>query len=134
MFKSKVTKKNVVNSEGATVVANRINQDCTVNGDISSSTDIRIDGIITGNINSSSKIVIGTTGRVNGNIQCEDLTIEGHVEGNISISGTLYLRKTSQIGKFDVKFQKIIIEEGATVLCQLMPITDFSKSAPDGTE
>lgn len=134
MFKSKVTKKSVVNADGATVVANRINQDCKVNGDIFSSTDIRIDGVINGHISSTSKIVIGTTGQVNGNIQCEDLTVEGSVEGNISVTGTLYLRKTSQIGQFEVKFQKIIIEEGATVLCQLMPLTDISKTETNGTE
>lgn len=131
MFKSKVTKKNVVNADGATVVANRINQDCTVLGDISSQTDIRIDGKIVGNISSQSKIVIGSMGQINGNIQCEDLTVEGIIEGDITVSGTLYLRKTSQIGQYAVRFQKIIIEEGATVLCQLMPLTEVPKNESD---
>lgn len=123
MFSKKVTKSNVVNAEGATVVANRINQDCTIIGQLSSSTDIRIDGYVEGNIQSTSKIVIGATGKVKGNIECEDLTVEGIVEGDISITGTLYLRKTSFTGPFSVKFKKIIIEEGAIVECRLLPIT-----------
>lgn len=134
MFKSKVTKQNVVNADGATVVANRINQDCSVEGNISSHTDIRIDGTISGNITSTSKIVIGATGKVNGDIACEDLTVEGAVEGNISVSGTLYLRKTSEIGPFSVKFQKIIIEEGATVQCQLMPVYTAPKTDEESNE
>lgn len=121
MFRSKVTKKNVFNADGATVVANRLNQDCSVIGHIQSTTDIRIDGQVEGNINSSSKIVIGLTGNVKGNISCVDLTVEGAVDGDIDISGTLYLRKTSRIGPFSVKFQKIIIEEGAEVACNLIP-------------
>lgn len=134
MFKSKVTKRNVVNAEGATVVANRFNQDCSIVGHIQSSTDIRIDGSVEGNIQSSSKIVIGVTGKVKGDITCEDLTIEGIVEGNITITGTLYLRKTSFIGPYSVKFKKIIIEEGAVVECQLLPIQTSSIPSDDNTE
>lgn len=128
MFKSKITKKNVVNAGGATVVANRINQDCIVNGTISSVTDIRIDGTIIGDVNSQAKIVIGTTGKVTGDIQCEDLTVEGIVEGNIHVLRTLYFRKTSQVGQYVAKFQKIIIEEGATLQCQLLPLENLSNT------
>lgn len=134
MFKSKVTKRNVVNAEGATVVANRFNQDCSIIGNIQSSTDIRIDGTVEGNIQSTSKIVIGTTGKVKGDIHCEDLTVEGIVEGNITIAGTLYLRKTSFIGPYSVKFKKIIIEEGAVVECQLLPIQTTLNNSDVNTE
>jgi cytoskeletal protein CcmA (bactofilin family) len=56
------------------------------------------------------------------------LTVEGVVEGNISVSRTLYFRKTSQIGQFVAKFQKIIIEEGATLQCQLLPLENISNT------
>lgn len=128
MFKSKITKKSVVNAGGNTVVANRINQDCIIIGTINSITDIRIDGTVNGNVNSRAKIVIGPTGKITGDIQCEDLTVEGVVEGNISVSRTLYFRKTSQIGQFVAKFQKIIIEEGATLQCQLLPLENISNT------
>jgi cytoskeletal protein CcmA (bactofilin family) len=128
MFKSKITKKSVVNAGGNTVVANRINQDCIIIGKINSITDIRIDGTVNGNVKSQAKIVIGPTGKITGDIQCEDLTVEGIVEGNISVSRTLYFRKTSQIGQFVAKFQKIIIEEGATLQCQLLPLENISNT------
>lgn len=128
MFKSKITKKNVVNAGGNTVVANRINQDCIITGTINSITDIRIDGFVNGNVLSQAKIVIGPTGKVTGDIQCEDLTVEGIVEGNISVSRTLYFRKTSQVGQFVAKFQKIIIEEGANIQCQLLPLENISNT------
>ncbi|HUH73662.1 MAG TPA: polymer-forming cytoskeletal protein [Chitinophagales bacterium] len=128
MFKSKITKKNVVNAGGGTVVANRINQDCSINGTIVSTTDIRIDGTIHGSVSSEAKVVIGPTGKVIGDIQCVDLTVEGSVEGNIHVSRTLYFRKTSQIGPHLAKFQKIIIEEGATLQCQLLPLENLSNT------
>lgn len=131
MFKSKITKKNVVNAGGNTVVANRINQDCIITGTINSITDIRIDGFVNGNVFSQAKIVIGPTGKVTGDIQCEDLTVEGIVEGNISVSRTLYFRKTSQVGQFVAKFQKIIIEEGANIQCQLLPLENISNTGND---
>lgn len=133
MFKSKITKKNVVNFGGNTVVANRINQDCEIEGSITSITDIRIDGIINGNVKSQAKIVIGPTGKVNGDIYCEDLTVEGEVVGDIHVLKTLYFRKTSQVGQFVAKFQKIIIEEGATLQCQLLPLENMPKSENDNT-
>ena len=128
MFKSKITKKNVVNAGGNTVVANRINQDCIVDGPMSSVTDIRIDGTINGNVSSQAKIVIGPTGKVTGDIHCEDLTVEGVVVGNIHVLRTLYFRKTSEVGQFVAKFQKIIIEEGATLQCQLLPLENMSNT------
>lgn len=128
MFKSKITKKNVVNAGGNTVVANRINEDCIITGTITSVTDIRIDGTVDGNVTSQSKIVIGPTGKVIGEIQCVDLTVEGTVEGNIHVSRTLYFRKTSHIGQYLAKFQKIIIEEGATLQCQLLPLENVSNT------
>lgn len=121
MFSSKNSKNGSQNST-TTLVANRINKDCSVQGNIVSQTDIRIDGTIVGDVESAAKIVIGSTGNVLGQIRCEDLTVEGIVEGDIFVNKTLFLRKTSKIGQFTVRFKKIIIEEGANIQCQLLPI------------
>jgi cytoskeletal protein CcmA (bactofilin family) len=44
-----------------------------ITGDIKSNGDIRIDGSLTGNLNTKGKVVIGATGKVKGEIICKEL-------------------------------------------------------------
>jgi cytoskeletal protein CcmA (bactofilin family) len=64
----------------------------TLKGDISSQSDLRIDGTIIGNVTSSSKIVIGATGSVQGDISGNQADIVGKVKGNIKTKDLLQLR------------------------------------------
>lgn len=64
----------------------------TVKGDISSNSDLRIDGTVSGNINSTSKIVVGSTGVVEGDIAGNQADIVGKVSGNIRTKDLLQLR------------------------------------------
>jgi len=64
----------------------------TLKGDISSNSDLRIDGTITGNIYSSAKIVIGANGVVEGDISGNQADIVGKVSGNIRTKDLLQLR------------------------------------------
>ena len=64
----------------------------TVKGDISSNSDLRIDGTISGNINSTSKIIVGATGVVEGDITGNQADVVGKVSGNIRTKDLLQLR------------------------------------------
>lgn len=64
----------------------------TVKGDISSNSDIRIDGTITGNIQCSAKIIVGENGMVEGDISGNQADIVGKVNGNIKAKELLQLR------------------------------------------
>ena len=61
-------------------------------GDISSSSDLRIDGTVLGNIHSTAKIVIGSSGVVEGDISGNQADIVGKVSGNIHTKELLQLR------------------------------------------
>ena len=69
----------------------------TLKGDISSSSDLRIDGSIIGNIQSSAKIVIGSNGVVQGDISGNQADIVGKVTGNIRAKELLQLRGESVV-------------------------------------
>ena len=75
-------------SSGATLVS----AGTTVKGDISSNSDLRIDGTIIGNVSSSAKIVIGASGSVEGDISGNQADIVGKVSGNIKTKDLLQLR------------------------------------------
>lgn len=64
----------------------------TLKGDISSNSDLRIDGTIIGNIHSTAKIVIGSSGVVEGDISGNQADIVGKVSGNIRTKELLQLR------------------------------------------
>jgi cytoskeletal protein CcmA (bactofilin family) len=69
-----------------------ISSGTTLKGDISSNSDLRIDGTIIGNIHSSAKIVIGANGVVEGDISGANADIVGKVSGNIRAKDLLQLR------------------------------------------
>ena len=97
MFKNKPTTimstEKTNDSNGATLVS----AGTTLKGDISSNSDLRIDGTIIGNINSSSKIVIGASGVVEGDITGNQADIVGKVSGNIKTKDLLQLRGDSVV-------------------------------------
>ncbi|HYC40021.1 MAG TPA: polymer-forming cytoskeletal protein [Chitinophagaceae bacterium] len=64
----------------------------TVKGDISSNSDLRIDGTVNGNVHSAAKIVIGAHGVVEGDISGNQADIVGKVSGNIRTKELLQLR------------------------------------------
>ena len=76
------------NGGGATLIG----AGTTLKGDISSNTDMRIDGTVIGNIKSSAKIIIGSSGVVEGDIFGNQADIVGKVSGNIRSKELLQLR------------------------------------------
>ena len=69
-----------------------ISSGTTIKGDISSNSDLRIDGTIIGNINSNAKIVIGSSGVVEGDIHGNNADIVGKTSGTIKVKELLQLR------------------------------------------
>ena len=81
------------NGNGATLIS----AGTTLKGDISSNSDLRIDGTVIGNIQSSAKIIIGTSGVVEGDITASQTDVSGKVSGNIRAKELLQLRDESVI-------------------------------------
>lgn len=80
-------------STGATIIAGGT----VVSGDFESSNDLRIDGKVIGNIRCQSKVVIGTEGMVEGNIDGTHVDIMGKVVGSIVAPESLCLRGSAYV-------------------------------------
>ena len=96
MFNSK-TKNNMQQTSASGNGTTLISAGTSLKGDISSSSDLRIDGSIIGNIQSSAKIVIGSNGVVQGDISGNQADIVGKVTGNIRAKELLQLRGESVV-------------------------------------
>lgn len=108
MFTNKANKPN---TEPGTA-QNRVNEGTKIIGDITSTGFFRIDGTVEGNITTPSKVIIGKTGKVIGNLICENADIEGSFEGILKITGALCLKSAAHV-EGEVITGKLMIEPGA---------------------
>lgn len=99
-------------NETETPAINLINTGTEITGDVKSTGDIRIDGTLTGNLNTKGKIVIGPSGRINGEVTCKNSEVSGTVEGKLIVAQLLILKASSKIFG-DIVTSKLSIEPGA---------------------
>lgn len=93
-------------------VVNKITTGTSITGDIISNGDIRIDGILKGNLNTKGKVVVGNEGVINGEIECKNADISGKVDGKIKVSELLSLSKSAKISG-EITTNRLAIEPGA---------------------
>ena len=84
----------------------------TITGDIESTGDIRIDGILKGNLKAKAKVIIGTDGVVEGDLEGQQADIMGRVTGKIKVQDLLYLHGSSILNG-DIYAGKLQIEPTA---------------------
>ena len=109
MFTNKEEKK--VEAE-ITSSSNTIGKGTVLHGDIETHGNLRIEGKVEGNIKTKSKIVLGKSSVVIGNISAQNAEIEGSVTGKVNVSDNLILKHTSVI-KGDITTNKLIVESGS---------------------
>jgi cytoskeletal protein CcmA (bactofilin family) len=80
-------------------------------GNIESMGNIRVDGVITGNIKCKSKIVMGESALVEGNIISQNAEIAGEVKGLIEVTDLLVLKPTGIVNG-DIVANKMVVESG----------------------
>ena len=91
---------------------NRIVEGTSIEGDIRSDSNIRIDGRLKGTIHTKGRLVIGTSGVIEGEINCENADIEGVFIGKINVNQLLSLKATAKLTG-DIITSKLAIEPGA---------------------
>lgn len=93
-------------------VVNLIGVGTTISGDITSSGDIRVDGTLKGSVNTKGKVVVGTTGIVEGDVVCQNADVSGELKAKVSVSELLSLKSTAKLDG-DIITNKLAIEPGA---------------------
>ena len=91
---------------------NMIGKGTSIKGDIRSDGDFRVDGILHGSIQSNGKIVVGVSGSIEGDINCQNADISGYVKAILRVKELLSLKATSKMTG-EVYTSKLAIEPGA---------------------
>lgn len=89
-----------------------IGAEVTIHGNLSGNGDIHLDGTIEGDLTCNS-LILGSGGRINGNISAERATLGGAVDGTVSAS-TLVVERSARISG-DLSYDTVSIENGAQI-------------------
>jgi cytoskeletal protein CcmA (bactofilin family) len=106
------SKKDQKEAQEISTSSNNIGKGTIVAGTIETFGNIRIEGKVIGDITTKSKVVLGHSAYVEGNILAQNADVEGELKGNIEISEILTLKASSMING-DIKTNKLIVESGA---------------------
>jgi len=91
-----------------------IGKGTVIEGNLETVGNISVDGKLIGNIRTKSKINLGQTAEIKGNLFAQVAEISGHVEGLVEISDMLILKGTAVIDG-DIVTNKLKVEEGAVL-------------------
>jgi cytoskeletal protein CcmA (bactofilin family) len=100
------------NTSPETGSVNIIGAGTSIEGDVVSSGDIRIDGTLKGTLKTRGKLVVGPSGSVEGDVQCQNADVSGSVRGKITVTELLSLKGTAKLTG-EISTGKLAIEPGA---------------------
>lgn len=106
-----IGKKDKTAAASTSSALNVIGEGTKIVGDITSDGDLRIDGVVEGNITTKAKCVVGINSRVTGNIEARNCDISGSLNGNIKISELLLVKSSGKING-DIATAKMVVENG----------------------
>ena len=107
--------------------SNVISKETRIKGDIVAQGNIRIEGSVEGSVTSKSKIVIGESAKITGNLSSAEAEISGKVDGQVVCSDLLFLQKTAVIVG-DIITNKMVVENGAIFNGRCQMGADINKS------
>lgn len=92
----------------------RISHKSSVEGEVFSKNDFRLDGSFKGKMTCEKRVIIGKKGLFRGELNCENLIIEGGMEAEITVSQKTSINSTAKF-KGNLSTHKLEVEVGAFV-------------------
>jgi len=131
MFK-KEEKNTVTGSKNQSPSLNMISEGTTLKGTINTQNDIRIAGKTDGEVISKGKLIVTSSGLIEGGMKALDADIAGKVEGELRVSNKLILRQSAVVNG-DIYTKTLIVEEGAEMngACKMGSDANAAKKAQE---
>lgn len=113
-----------------TKISSIVGADMVVEGNIKARETVRIEGSITGNVETEGALIISATGKVKGNIKGSSIVVGGVLEGDLSSTGKTEVISTGKvIGNMRTK--SLIVDENAVFQGQCIMNTDEMLALPE---
>jgi len=88
-----------------------IGEGTRMKGDVTVEGSIQVDGEFEGAVDATDTLVVGETGKVEGDANVANAVIGGRMYGNVIASGKIELKRGSQL-LGDIKTRGLVIEDG----------------------
>ena len=89
-----------------------IGESIVIMGDLTGQEDITINGTLEGDINfRENNIYIGETGRVNANVEGQNISVEGEVKGELRATAQVTLKPSGRVTG-DIRAPRVVLDDG----------------------
>lgn len=93
---------------------NHLAENTRFKGEIEAQSNLRIDGEFEGKIKCAGKVVVGESGKVAGEVECQSAEIGGEAKVTIKVNELLELKSTSRFTG-EIIAKQISVEPGCTI-------------------
>ncbi|MEE2751247.1 MAG: polymer-forming cytoskeletal protein [Myxococcota bacterium] len=91
----------------------------TYEGDLSFEGRVRVDGLFRGRIFTEELLEVGEEGRIEGDLDAQNLVVAGFVDGRVRVRGRLVVEPTGRI-QGEVRAARLVVREGARLDAQIV--------------
>lgn len=120
----------------------RISEGTVIKGEITSPSDIRIDGSFEGKLISKGKVVVGEGATIVGDVICANMDMYGSIKGNIFVRDILTLKAGCEVdGNIAIRRLEVELDSQFNGNCKMITEDQFAQicgeevpSAPDAEE
>jgi cytoskeletal protein CcmA (bactofilin family) len=115
MFRSDKNTSTPMNKPAEPISPGKINsimEGTSIEGEVRSDSNIRVDGRIKGTVNAKGRVIVGQSGVIEGEVICHSADVEGTVIGKVNCQDLLSLKATAKL-QGDINTKKLAIEPGA---------------------
>ena len=102
---------------------NSISLGSKLQGDLTSSGDVRVDGSLSGSVKTEKKLVLGERGVIEGEVYCKNAIIAGELKASIKVEELLTLKATAKLSG-EIVASQLAVEPGAIFSgkCSMGPV------------
>ena len=90
-----------------------VSAECYFQGTLSVQGSLRVDGTLEGSVDNARHVIVGTDGKIIGDVSAQVVVCGGIIEGNICADMLEILAQASIKG--DIRAKKMIVEEGGRI-------------------
>lgn len=96
------------NMEEVTIISSSV----IIEGKLTSNGNVRLDGVVKGNVEAKGNLTVGETGNIHGDIHADSVTVGGKVEGIVNAKDKVTLESKAYL-KGDLVTKILVVEAGA---------------------
>jgi len=90
-----------------------VSAECYFQGTLSVQGSLRVDGTLEGSVDNARHVIVGTDGKIIGDVSAELVVCGGQVEGNVCAERLEVLGNAAILG--DIRAKKMKVEEGGRI-------------------